>query len=95
MRCMRIRFRRTRCAGAGRWPEAYQSVDTPEVKAFCETHADEVDFYLWLQWLAYSQFAACWQVSQGYNMPIGLYRDLAVGVAEGGAKPGVTVNFTA
>ena len=68
------------------WPEAYQSVDTPEVKAFCETHADEVDFYLWLQWLAYSQFAACWQVSQGYNMPIGLYRDLAVGVAEGGAE---------
>ena len=68
------------------WAEAYQSVDTPEVKAFCETHADEVDFYLWLQWLAYSQFAACWQVSQGYNMPIGLYRDLAVGVAEGGAE---------
>ncbi|MBE3470744.1 4-alpha-glucanotransferase [Enterobacter cloacae complex sp. P15RS] len=68
------------------WPEAYQSVDTPEVKAFCKTHADEVDFYLWLQWLAYSQFAACWQVSQGYNMPVGLYRDLAVGVAEGGAE---------
>ncbi|MCK7429510.1 4-alpha-glucanotransferase [Enterobacter chengduensis] len=68
------------------WPEAYQSVDTPEVKAFCEKHADEVDFYLWLQWLAYSQFAACWQVSQGYKMPIGLYRDLAVGVAEGGAE---------
>lgn len=68
------------------WPEAYQSVDTPEVKAFCKTHADEVDFYLWLQWLAYSQFAACWQVSQGYKMPIGLYRDLAVGVAEGGAE---------
>ncbi|WP_447745709.1 4-alpha-glucanotransferase [Enterobacter asburiae] len=68
------------------WPEAYQSVDTPEVKAFCEKYADEVDFYLWLQWLAYSQFAACWQVSQGYKMPIGLYRDLAVGVAEGGAE---------
>ncbi|WP_296255870.1 4-alpha-glucanotransferase [uncultured Enterobacter sp.] len=68
------------------WPDAYQSVDTPEVKAFCEKYADEVDFYLWLQWLAYSQFAACWQVSQGYKMPIGLYRDLAVGVAEGGAE---------
>jgi 4-alpha-glucanotransferase len=47
---------------------------------------DEVDFYLWLQWLAYSQFAACWQTSQGFAMPIGLYRDLAVGVAEGGAE---------
>ena len=68
------------------WPKAYQKVDTPEVKAFCKKYADEVDFYLWLQWLAYSQFAACWQVSQGYNMPIGLYRDLAVGVAEGGAE---------
>ena len=68
------------------WPKAYQRVDTPEVKAFCKKYADEVDFYLWLQWLAYSQFAACWQVSQGYNMPIGLYRDLAVGVAEGGAE---------
>lgn len=68
------------------WPDAYQSVDTPEVNAFCKKYADEVDFYLWLQWLAYSQFAACWQVSQGHNMPIGLYRDLAVGVAEGGAE---------
>ncbi|MGK4623725.1 4-alpha-glucanotransferase, partial [Raoultella ornithinolytica] len=36
------------------WPDAYQSVDTPEVKAFCEKYSDEVDFYLWLQWLAYS-----------------------------------------
>lgn len=68
------------------WPEAYQTVDTPEVKAFCKKQADEVDFFLWLQWLAYSQFAACWQVSQSYKMPIGLYRDLAVGVAEGGAE---------
>ncbi|MFZ3621680.1 4-alpha-glucanotransferase [Leclercia barmai] len=68
------------------WPEQYQSVNSPAVKAFCEEHAEEVDFYLWLQWLAYSQFAACWQESQGYDMPIGLYRDLAVGVAEGGAE---------
>ena len=31
----------------------------------------------------------------GYKMPIGLYRDLAVGVAEGGAETRVTVSFTA
>lgn len=68
------------------WPEAYQNINSPEVKAFCEKHADEVDFFLWLQWLAYSQFAACWQESQRHEMPIGLYRDLAVGVAEGGAE---------
>ncbi len=56
------------------------------MRAFCEQHADDVDFYLWLQWLAYTQFAACWQESQRHDMPIGLYRDLAVGVAEGGAE---------
>ena len=68
------------------WPQGYQSIDSPEVKAFCQQHADEVNFYLWLQWLAFTQFAECWQTSQGYQMPIGLYRDLAVGVAEGGAE---------
>lgn len=68
------------------WPEMYQNVDSPEVRQFCEEHRDDVDFYLWLQWLAYSQFAACWEISRGYEMPIGLYRDLAVGVAEGGAE---------
>ncbi len=68
------------------WPEGYQDIHSPQVKAFCKTHADEVNFYLWLQWLAFTQFAECWQTSQGYAMPIGLYRDLAVGVAEGGAE---------
>ena len=68
------------------WPEAFQSVDSPEVKRFCEEHRDDVDFYLWLQWLAYTQFADCWNTSQSFAMPIGLYRDLAVGVAEGGAE---------
>ena len=68
------------------WPEAFQSVDSPEVKRFCEEHRDDVDFYLWLQWLAYTQFADCWKTSQSFAMPIGLYRDLAVGVAEGGAE---------
>lgn len=68
------------------WPEAYRDTDSPEVKAFCEQHADEVAFFLWLQWLAYSQFAACWESCQQHGMPVGLYRDLAVGVAEGGAE---------
>ncbi|MFU0922226.1 4-alpha-glucanotransferase [Kluyvera sichuanensis] len=68
------------------WPKAYQTIESPEVQAFCKKHADDVDFYLWLQWLAYTQFADCWETSQRDAMPIGLYRDLAVGVAEGGAE---------
>ena len=34
----------------------------------------------------FHQFAECWHTSQNDAMPIGLYRDLAVGVAEGGAE---------
>ena len=68
------------------WPEAYQDVKSVAVKAFCNEHADDVDFYLWLQWLAWRQFAECWAICRGHDMPIGLYRDLAVGVAEGGSE---------
>ncbi|MCK1066931.1 4-alpha-glucanotransferase [Pluralibacter gergoviae] len=68
------------------WPEAYRDIHSGKVKAFCREHADEVDFFLWLQWLAHGQFADCWQVCLQQQMPIGLYRDLAVGVAEGGAE---------
>ena len=68
------------------WPKAYQNIESSDVQSFCKKHADDIDFYLWLQWLAYTQFADCWETSQSDAMPIGLYRDLAVGVAEGGAE---------
>ncbi|MHA7848984.1 4-alpha-glucanotransferase [Serratia sp. D1N4] len=68
------------------WPEEYRQGNGAAVAAFCQQHTDEVTFYLWLQWLAASQFAECFGQSQEQQMPIGLYRDLAVGVAEGGAE---------
>ncbi|WP_435946945.1 4-alpha-glucanotransferase [Dryocola sp. BD586] len=68
------------------WPEGLRDARNPQVKAFCSEHSDEVDFFLWLQYLAHIQFEGCWQTSQGFKMPIGLYRDLAVGVAEGGSE---------
>lgn len=68
------------------WPAAWQHTDSPQVRQFCQQHADEVDFYLWLQWLAHRQFAACWAECLRLEMPVGLYRDLAVGVAEGGSE---------
>ena len=68
------------------WPEAYRHADSEAVRQFCRENADEVRFWLWLQWLANRQFDECWQVCQQHGMSIGLYRDLAVGVAEGGAE---------
>ncbi|WP_158781004.1 4-alpha-glucanotransferase [Pantoea sp. BAV 3049] len=68
------------------WPQALQDVHSEEVQQFCRQHQEEVRFWLWLQWLANRQFDECWQLSQQREMPVGLYRDLAVGVAEGGAE---------
>lgn len=68
------------------WPAEYQQANGPAVAQFCHQHAEEIIFYQWLQWLAASQFAACFAQSCEQQMPIGLYRDLAVGVAEGSAE---------
>ena len=68
------------------WPEEYRLADSPSVKQFCTEHQDEIAFWSWLQWLAWQQFSDCWQRCRDANMPIGLYRDLAVGVTQGGAE---------
>jgi len=72
--------------GWNRWPEKYHDARGPAVRAFCEQHAEDVEFYLWLQWLAEIQFENCYRTSQQQDMPMGLYRDLAVGVVEGGSE---------
>lgn len=74
------------CHGWQSWPDVYQHPDSAAVLAFRVEHSDEVRFFLWLQWLAARQFAACWQRCQQHKMAIGLYRDLAVGVARDGAE---------
>ncbi|WP_134706386.1 4-alpha-glucanotransferase [Rahnella sp. CJA17(1/100)] len=72
--------------GWNRWPEKYHDARGPAVRAFCEQHAQDVEFYLWLQWLAETQFTQCYHTSQRHEMPMGLYRDLAVGVVAGGSE---------
>ncbi len=68
------------------WPEDWRNSQLPEVQRWCEQHEDEIAFWQWLQYLAQQQFSRCWQISQTRGMSVGLYRDLAVGVAEGSAE---------
>ncbi len=68
------------------WPETYQTYDSPEVQLFIQQHQPEIHFYLWLQWLAHEQLTECNQLTEKLGMPIGLYHDLAVGVANGGSE---------
>lgn len=78
--------REKKAAGWPAWPEAWHNARLPAVQRWCEEHVDEIRFWMWLQWLAHTQFARCWQRCQQLGMTVGLYRDLAVGVAQGSAE---------
>ncbi|MGV6988134.1 4-alpha-glucanotransferase [Testudinibacter sp. P80/BLE/0925] len=68
------------------WAAEYQDYHAAAVADFQREHEDEVRFYAWLQWCAAEQLEACYQFCRQQNMPIGLYRDLAVGVTPNGAE---------
>jgi len=67
------------------WPEAYHSVDGKAVRKFRKTHAREVLFHQYVQWLIDTQMKALYLEAQGLQMDIGLYYDLAVGSVGGGS----------
>lgn len=66
-----------------RWPAELRNPDDPAVARFAARHAREVDFALWMQWVADEQLGAAVRDS---GLEIGLYRDLAVGAAPDGAE---------
>lgn len=72
--------------GWSNWAEKYQSYQSPAVKKFIKANPKEVEFYAWLQWQAHLQLDRCYKLCQKLNLPIGLYRDLAVGVSPSGAE---------
>ncbi|SFB62344.1 4-alpha-glucanotransferase [Rhizobium sp. NFR07] len=80
-------FMAERGIGAGwkGWPVAYQRPDGPEVTGFAEAHADDIQFHMWLQWLAHRQLGKAAQAAQDAGLKIGLYLDLAVGEAMDGS----------
>ncbi len=81
-------FRRTHGLASGwhNWPEEYRRPDSPAVRRFAETHADEVDFHGYLQWLAAEQLAAVRQLARELNLSVGIYGDYAVGVNASGSE---------
>jgi 4-alpha-glucanotransferase len=49
-------------------------------RRFCHIHAESVEFYAWLQWLADEQLSNVQKLARELGMPLGLYGDYAVGV---------------
>lgn len=70
----------------GEWPEEYRSVHSVAVRRFRLDHAERVAFHTWLQWLADIQLGQAAERARAAGLPIGLYRDLAVGSDGGGSE---------
>jgi 4-alpha-glucanotransferase len=68
------------------FPQEFQDYHNPAVAKFKKANANDVKFYLFLQWIAAQQLEAASQKATDCCMTIGLYRDLAVGVSEGSAE---------
>ncbi|MGO4524272.1 malto-oligosyltrehalose synthase [Microvirga sp. 2MCAF35] len=71
---------------SGDWPEGYRSVHSVAVRRFRMDQAERVTFHAWLQWLADTQLAQAAEQARDAGLPIGLYRDLAVGADGGGSE---------
>lgn len=68
------------------FPERYQNFNSKAVQRFAEKNNDDIQFYMYLQWIADSQIKDVQSLATDKGMHIGLYRDLAVGVAESGVE---------
>jgi len=53
------------------WPAEYQAHDSPEVAAFSREHAADIEFRLWLQWIAEDHLGAAGRRAAGQDMTEG------------------------
>ena len=67
------------------WPKEYHDADGEAVQRFAAKHSEEVEFFLFAQWLAKASLDAAQQAATGAGMAIGLISDLAVGMDSGGS----------
>ncbi len=67
------------------WPEGLRDPASPEVVRFAAENAHEVDWHVFLQWIADRSFAAAQRHARSSGMAIGLISDLAVGMDSGGS----------
>jgi 4-alpha-glucanotransferase len=68
------------------WPVEFRDPHSSACARFAAEHAPEVDFHLYLQWLAHEQLAAAQTLARELRMSIGLYGDYAVGTHPSGSE---------
>lgn len=72
------------------WPEAYRQRQGAAVEAFRQSHANEIDFLVWLQWLMNVQLGDVRDHAKQVGLRLGLYFDFAVGEVPDGSSTWAT-----
>jgi 4-alpha-glucanotransferase len=67
------------------WPAPFRHVNSHAVRRFERENEARITFHKWLQWIAETQLREAQDRAKAAGMRIGLYLDLAVGVAPDGA----------
>jgi len=67
------------------WPAEFHDASGTAVSDFAASHASEVDFFVFGQWLAKSSLDAAQKATTNAGMAVGLVSDLAVGMDPGGS----------
>ena len=67
------------------WPSEFHDPHGEAVQRFAQGHRHEIRFYMWLQWLCAAQLREVNEVAAACGVKLGIYGDLAVGVARGSA----------
>ena len=68
------------------WSEAYQNVDSAEIKAFTREYQAKIKFYQYCHWLADKQIKQVQNLALSLGMKLGLYTDMPIGAASNGAE---------
>ncbi len=81
-------FRATQGTASGwqSWPGAFRDPEQGAALQFAREHPRQVEFFLYLQWLAHEQLSAAQSLARELGMPVGLYGDYAVGANPAGSE---------
>jgi len=67
------------------WPAELRDPASAAVTAVGDSHPDEIDFHIWMQWVTDEQLQLAQAKAVDAGMVLGVMHDLAVGVHPGGA----------
>jgi 4-alpha-glucanotransferase len=68
------------------FPEKFRTFDSAATQKYIKDNAERVHLYMYLQWIADDQIKEAQALAEEKGMTVGLYRDLAVGVADSGSE---------